>query len=145
MTQDFEDPIRTETIEHIASQILEVVAILWQLDEIGKIELVRWPYAIRFSFGGQVRTTPIFPTKHQSVMPKNDLVPSDTHKLIDDFYRVIQRNAKITNEHLERMAAAYFLQTDIPPDEVQLIREQNGSEIRWYFRRRNEGVLGSTI
>lgn len=53
-----------------------------------------------------------------------------------------ERQARIRLDHLEMMVAAYFSKTDIPPDQVVLVEEQQGNKTIWYFRRAGEFVHG---
>jgi Trk K+ transport system NAD-binding subunit len=48
----------------------------------------------------------------------------------------IEHEVNIRMEHIEMMATAYLLKTDIPPDEVELVEEQVENRVIWYFRRR---------
>lgn len=37
---------------------------------------------------------------------------------------------------LEKLAAAYVLETKIPPEECELVERQDGPKIVWYFRKK---------
>jgi len=56
----------------------------------------------------------------------------------------VKRGVELRMEHLEAMAAAYLLDTDIPPDEVMLVEEHagmtpdGGMRINFYYCRRSE-------
>jgi hypothetical protein len=45
--------------------------------------------------------------------------------------------AKRRNQHIEMMAAAYLQETNLNPEEVELVEVQEGNLIRWYFRKRS--------
>lgn len=50
----------------------------------------------------------------------------------------LQRMAEIRLEHIEAMAAAYLLSTDIHPADVELVEERRGFETVWYYRKRQD-------
>ena len=43
-----------------------------------------------------------------------------------------------TLDYLEKMAAAYLLETNLKPSEVELVMQFDGRVYRWYFRKRTE-------
>ena len=46
---------------------------------------------------------------------------------------------EIRMQHIEQMAAAYLLQTDIDPSEVVLVEEQAGyNRTVWYYARKSD-------
>jgi len=47
----------------------------------------------------------------------------------DEVYRVLRN-------HIEAMAAAYFLTTDIPPDQAVLCQETIDGKMKFWFERR---------
>lgn len=48
----------------------------------------------------------------------------------------VEGQYKVRSERLEQMAAAYCSQTDIPPDQVELVEETKDGKQTYYFRRR---------
>lgn len=59
-----------------------------------------------------------------------------TDELLDRIETVLEVLVKNRHGYLERMAAAYYALTDVPPDEVELVEEHRPYEICWYFRPR---------
>jgi hypothetical protein len=54
----------------------------------------------------------------------------------DKLSEIVIEAIRIKNEHLEMMAAAYLLKTQIDPREVELVEQHLGTKIVWYFRKR---------
>lgn len=48
-----------------------------------------------------------------------------------------KRVIKTQAEHIEMMAAAYLQKTQLDPRETELVQEYRGTQIIWYFRKRN--------
>ena len=58
--------------------------------------------------------------------------------LLDVMASVTERANGLLAEYLEKMAAAYFKETQTAPSEVELVQQVKGMEIVFYFRRRVE-------
>ncbi len=64
------------------------------------------------------------------------------NKLNEKINDIVQKQITAKMEHLEMFAAAYYLKTDIPPDEAELVEIRGGDnhtiETRWFFRPKTE-------
>lgn len=45
----------------------------------------------------------------------------------------------ISRQLLEELAAAYFLKTNLAPDECELVQQVNANGVSYYFRRKGSG------
>ena len=54
----------------------------------------------------------------------------------ESFEAMARRVMENQAAHIEMMAAAYLKATDLPPDRVELVQENQGNKIIWYFRER---------
>jgi hypothetical protein len=61
----------------------------------------------------------------------------DKNRIQEIIESAAEKQAEIRMSHIEAMAGAYLLLTDIPPDEVELVEDRtDGFRVRWYFRRK---------
>lgn len=70
----------------------------------------------------------------------DSLVQKRAKEIVDSY---IKRGVEVQMEHIEQMAAAYLLATDIDPTKVELVEDHLGSHetgysIRFYFRERDQ-------
>lgn len=54
----------------------------------------------------------------------------------ESFEAMTRRVMENQAAHIEMMAAAYLKATGLPPDRVELVQENQGNKIIWYFRER---------